>query len=119
MATATVTLEKGLKIGEVTHLEAEVREPSAGDILDASEESERLIPTPTGYQLIPSPTLVGVHVMRRQIVRIGDHPGPLTLAEIRKLSSGDLQRLQQTAQRLEDAAGKGIEGRGRLDKAPE
>lgn len=119
MATVTVTLDKGLTIGDSVHLEAELREPTAGDVLDAAQESEKLLPTPEGYRLVPSPTLTGINMLRRQIVRIGDHPGPLTLAEVRKLSPGDLQRLQTVAEQLEGAALEALEDRGRMDKTPE
>jgi len=114
MATTTVTLKDGLKIGEETHLEAEIREPSGGDILDANEDGEKLVATPAGYQLVPSPTMVGAHVLRRQIVRIGTYPGPLTLAELRKLSANDLATLQHRAEALESAALEALKDRGRL-----
>lgn len=118
MATIKVKLNKGLRVGEKTHIDAEIREASVGDMLDAAEESERLVNTPDGYQLLASPTLVGVNVLRRQIVAIGDHPGPLTLGEIKKLDPSDLNLLQAEAQRLEAVSLKETADRGRDTKAP-
>ncbi len=104
MRTIEVALTEGLIIGETRHTLAQLRELTAGDILDATEESEKLIYTKNGAELIASPTLVGLHVLRRQIVRIGDHEGPLTLSEIKKLSSLDFGKLQDQSQDLESAA---------------
>ena len=114
MTTVKVTLEKGLKVGEVVDLEAEIREATAGDFIDASEESERLCATPDGnFALIASPSLVAIHILRRQIVRIGEYPGPITLAEMKKLSGGDLGRIQVKAEELDAAGVEKIADRGR------
>lgn len=119
MATVHVTLNKGLRVGEEVHVEAEIREASAGDLIDATEESEKLVATPDGgFQLLASPTLVGLNCLRRQIVRVGEHPGPLTLGELRKLSAHDLSLLQEKAQLLETASLKEVADRGRGDQAP-
>lgn len=118
MATVSVTLTKGLKIEEEVHLEAVLREATAGDLIEATADSERLMLTPEGYQLVPSPTMVGTNVLCRQIVRIGTHNGPLTVGELGKLSAGDLKLLQQKAEQLEAGAFAGVTGLGRDDKAP-
>lgn len=119
MATVQIDLQKGLTIGEETHTAAEIREATAADLIDATEESEKLVATPDGgYQLLASPTLVGLNCLRRQIVRVGEHPGPLTMGELRKLSAHDLSLLQEKAQALETATLKGVAERGRGDQAP-
>jgi phage FluMu protein gp41 len=112
MATIKVTLKDGLKIGEETHLEAELREANAGDMLDATEESERAVLTPEGYKLLISPTQVGAQTLCRQIVKIGSHPGPLTMAELKKLSGRDLNTLQNKAMQLESADSEGLDKLG-------
>jgi len=105
MATLTIPLRDGLRVGEETHREAELREGTVADLIDATSEAERLVQTPEGeYQLVPSATLLGLHVLRRQIVRIGGHAGPLTVGELRKLSAADLNALQAAALRLEAAS---------------
>lgn len=110
MATITLTLKHGLKIGETVHTEAELREPSVGDMIDAVAESERVVmvedipgqaPRPA---LLASPVLVSINSIARQIVRVGTHPGPFTLAEMRRLHPDDLKLLQAHAALLESAA---------------
>ncbi len=113
MATTTVTLSPGLKVGEIDHTLAELREATAGDHIEATEESEKVIATPEGFQLLASPTLVGLNTLRRQVVRIGDYRGPLSLAELKKLSAHDLSLLQEAAMALESASLKEFAERGR------
>jgi phage FluMu protein gp41 len=108
----TVHLEKGLTIGGVTHTEAVIRETTAGDIIDASEESERLFPTPEGYELVQSPSQTAMNTLRRQIVSIGEIEGPLELAVLKKLSGDDLAEIQIKAQTL-DAVALEAASRGR------
>ena len=120
MATVTVTLLGGLQIGETTHTEAVLREPSGADLIDALEESEKLVLVPTvdGGEAKPnmvlSPALMGLNVMRRQIVSIGSHQGPLTLAELKKLKkAGDIDQLQEKAMQLEQASIEALVDQGR------
>lgn len=113
MATVKVTLNKGLKIGEVNHILATLREVTAGDLIDATDESEKVVLTPDGYRLLVSDTLVGLNTLRRQVVIIGDHPGPLTLQEMKLLSGADLNLLQQQAQILDTATLEAIEDAGK------
>lgn len=120
MITVKVTLKNGLKVGDIVHTEAEIREASAGDFIDASEESERLCLAPDGsYVLVASPSMVGVHTLRKQIVKIGEYPGPLTMGEMRLLSYRDINLLQVTANLLDNAAAAGVSDRGRGDAAQE
>lgn len=113
MATVKVTLKTGLTIGETVHKEALLREVTAGDLIDATEESEKVVLTPDGYQLLVSNTLVGLNTLRRQIVSIGDHPGPLTISELGHLSGKDMNLLQQQAEILDSATLQGVEGAGK------
>lgn len=98
----TITLIHGLTIGEgvneYTGKEVVLREPTAGDILDAQEASERLmmVPTPEGGaepMLISSPSRSSMEVLRRQIVSVGDISGPLDEKLLRKLDPEDLNLL--------------------------
>lgn len=104
MAQHTVTLKTGLTIGEAVHKEVVLRELTAGDIIDAQAESERLVQTPEGPALVASPSQVGIHTLRRQIARIGSVEGPLSLRELKRLDPEDLYLLQQEADRLDAAA---------------
>ena len=120
-ASVPVKLEPGLTIGPDTYTEAELREATAGDMIDATAEAEKLVPTPNGWQLVPSPLLVGLNILRRQIVRVGALPGPLPLDMLKKLSGVDLRLLQEAADNLESAgvskSAAEVAQRGRGDKA--
>jgi phage FluMu protein gp41 len=88
MANTVVNLRDGLKIGEVKHIDVEIREATAGDLVEAAVESEKLIHVPgEGSLLVTSPTLIGANTIRRQIVRVGDYKGPLSLAELKLFSA--------------------------------
>ncbi len=113
MATIRATLSTGLKIGDAVYTEAEIREANAGDLIDATDESEKAVKTPDGYQLIASPTQVGLNTLRRQIVRVGEYKGPLSMAELRRLTAADLSVLQEKAQQLDTASLSEITDRGR------
>ncbi len=114
MAKITFDLLDGLRLGDAIHKEAELRELTAGDILDATEDSEKIVQTKNGAQVVQSPTLVGAHLMRRQILRIGGINGPLTLAQLRKLSGRDFQLISAMIDGIDDIASKAAE-RGRSD----
>ena len=115
MATVIDRFHTGLKIGDTVHTEFEIREATAADLIEATEESERLVMTADGPALVASPTLVGLNTLRRQIVRIGDYPGPIAIAELKKLTAVDLSILQEKAESLDAATLRGISGRGRRD----
>lgn len=103
--TIKVPLKHGLTLGDKPQMEAELRELTVGDILEAGEESEKLVLGNDGYELVQSPTLMGSHLLRRQIVRIGAIDGPFTLGQLKKLHPEDFARLQAAAQSLEQAVG--------------
>ena len=67
MAGLTVELTKGLQIKDTVHTEAEIREATAGDLIDATEESEKVVRTPEGLILsIPD---------RGSLVQVQTHKG--------------------------------------------
>lgn len=120
MAKDSFQLATGIKLGDVFQTECELRELTAGDFLAASEESEKVVTMPTANgmepELVTSPTLVGIHTLRRQIVKIGDITGPIELDTLNKLSLDDLNLIQQRAGSLEQAA-RSVSQRGRGDGA--
>lgn len=104
-ARITVALIHGLAIGEEVHKEVTLREPTAGDILDAQEASERLMMVPTGDggvepMLVSSPSRSSMEVLRQQIVSVGDISGPLDMKLLRKLDPEDLDMLLATTGNL-------------------
>jgi phage FluMu protein gp41 len=105
MAEITVTLTHGLRVGETVHTEAVLREASVADFLAATEDGERVVRGQGGEtEIVASPTLVAVHLLRRIIVRVGDHPGPLSLGELKRLHVADLHALHQASEQLQGAA---------------
>jgi len=114
MSEITVPLTHGLTVGKAVFKKAVLREPTAGDVIEAQEESEKLVTTfdeknKPQHEFIPSPTMVGVHVLRRQIKSIDDCSGPLSLDNIKSLHPEDLSLLQEKANELENAAVKVVE----------
>jgi phage FluMu protein gp41 len=116
MANVTFPLREGLKVGDTIHKECEVREAGGADIIDGSMEAEQLRAAPDGWILVSSPGLAEMHITRRQVVRIGDHKGPLTLAEMKLLSAFDLNLIRAAAASF-DTATQEVGPRGRDDGA--
>ncbi len=118
MANTIITLKDGLKIGEDRLTEAELRAPTAGDVINSQEESEKLVQTIDGPRLVSSPTVCGMGMLRRQVVRIGNLQGPLSREDLAKLTPRDLGALQLAAAVLEDAAmSEVLAERGRGDRS--
>jgi phage FluMu protein gp41 len=104
MADIECTLDKGITVGDKTHRVATLREHTAGDVIESMSDSEKVVATPDGYQLVQSPSLISVHTLRRQIVSIGDIKGPLEIEQLKLLSSTDMDLLNDYANRLDVAA---------------
>lgn len=121
MAQLKVKLKHGLKTSETTHMDVVLREVTAGDIIDAQDESEKLVYAQNGEpMLMASPTLVSVNVLRRQIAKIGSIDGPLSLKELKKLHPNDLNLLQKKADEMDGAmsteqASQAVAQRGRAE----
>lgn len=118
MAEITVPLIHGLKIGEIVHREAVLRELTVADLIEAGAAAERVVEAGGRAQLAQSPTLAGIEMLCRQVIRIGDHPGPLTRGEIMRLHVDDFLLLQHMAEGLDQAAARAVEeaaARGRGD----
>ncbi len=117
MTQHTVTLEKGLTIGEERHTKVVLRELSAGDLIAAMEESERLIMVPgaNGAEpaLVTSNTLMGINTLRRQVASIGSVDGPMEREQLSLLSNKDLEILHQGVAALDTAIVNALEARGR------
>lgn len=106
-------LEDGLQLVENVHTKCVVRPLTAGDILDAQTESERLMATPSGYSLVTSDNLLGFHLARRQIVSLGGITGPLKVEDMRQLSGRDLHKLETELEKLDKAVAEALAQRGR------
>lgn len=113
MSRIDVTLSSGLKIGQTTEKEVTLREASAGDMIDATSDAEKVVMTPDGYQLVASPALVGIGVLARQIEKLGSFDGAVTVSMLRGLTQADLAALQEAADKLDRAALEAVSKRGR------
>lgn len=128
MEPLKVPLKDGVKIGEKRETEAYLRELSAADVINANLEAEQVKVVEVGGKpeavIVQSPTLAGVHALRRQIVRLGSVQGPIAYEIILKLSKHDLDKLFEASEDIDVATGKSIntgkeaDSRGR-DDAPQ
>lgn len=125
MASVEFDLKHGLKAEqngkEVVHRHVVLGELTAGDIIEAQQESERLVMTPKGPALVSSPALVGALTLCRQVKKIGDVE-IMELSMLSKLHEDDLEILQIEAAKLSQAAeeaGKELSDRGRSDDGGE
>lgn len=123
MARIELALRDGLPFGKgeeaVLQYDVTLRSLTAGDIIDARIESERVVETQAGPRLVTSNELMALNVLRRQVLRVGVISGPLSMAQLRLLSHGDLQLLEGEADAIEMAElNERLANRGRPDQAP-
>lgn len=100
----SIPLSTPVTIGSQEHHELVLTEATSAHIIDAQEESEKVVMTPDGPALVSSPALVGLNVLRRQVVSIGAIRGPVDLTIIKRLSPHDLNRVQAKADELDALA---------------
>ncbi|MDC5755221.1 phage tail assembly protein [Vibrio europaeus] len=128
MATMSFDLEHGLPFGKGRDAEmqydVELRELTAGDVIDARLAAERVsiipdesgVPRPVAYH---SDIIMGLELLRRQVKCIGVIQGPLSMKELQRLHLEDLQLLESKAsdldQAMSEAWGEETQARGRHD----
>jgi len=90
-----------------------------GSVIAAQLESEVPIYHGGGLQLMTSPTLMGLNVLRRQVKKVGDLNGPLTIDQLKQVSPRDMAILQIAAEKLDEAMAntEGLASRGRNETA--
>lgn len=102
------TLKHGLAYGNGEEAEmqfdVELRELTAGDLIDAEAASERVVLTDKGSALVSSPSRMGYELLRRSIVRIGKINGPLPFDMLKKLHQDDLELITARFGGNQDAA---------------
>jgi phage FluMu protein gp41 len=116
MARIDIALSGDTEIGGKTAVRAVLRELTPGDLIDAGSDAEKCMLGPDGeYHLVVSPTLSGVHLLRRQIVKLIDADGaavidgPLDLDMFFKLNTADFLAMQQAAENLDKAGQKAMD----------
>lgn len=125
MAVREFELKHGLVIGNGIVKNVRLREPTAGDVIEAQDESEKLVMMPDPKNgmtptLVTSPARMGIEVLRRQILAIDDFNGPLDLSDMKRLHPEDLNLMQHEAEELEafaaaEFASQAVSQRGRSD----
>ena len=105
MAKVEFDLEHGVEIGSQLEKHVVLKEATAGDIIDASVDSERVVFGQDGQPvLVPSPSLMGAQTLCRQVERLGSINGPLELSILKKLHEDDFVLMQQKAEELHQLA---------------
>lgn len=119
MAEISCKLKDGLKLeGKGNQVAAILRDATAGELIAARKASERIIETENGgIHLVVSPSEMTRAMLCLQVVRIGEIPGPLSVDLFNKLSALDVSILDDAVQKLDRAALKEVERRGRSDTA--
>lgn len=106
MNTVTFKLKDGVKKFGKLHVDVTLRSATAGDIIDATQEAERLVITPQGPALVASPILTGAQVTRRRVVKLGDMDGPIDMDLLKEFSADDLGLVQMKCDELDTALGR-------------
>lgn len=93
----TETLTDGLKVGEDTYKDVVLQTLTGQHMIDADAAAERVVETSKGPVLVKSPSRMTYELLRRAIASIGPIQGPISLAELGKLSVRDLGFLEEKA----------------------
>lgn len=127
MAEVTFELKDGITVGDTVNTTCTIREPNVGDIRKANTLAEQLRMAPVGVDangmaslepvLVTSQFLVGWHLLRLQIVNIGNLSAPIEPEIMDKLSESDLLLIQGNAEDLDKASVSAVTQRGRDDSA--
>lgn len=95
MSKVSFTLPNGLEIGSVVHKEVELRDITAGDIIEANEQSQEVFLTSQGPVLMCPTDKVVRNMLCRIITKLGSLKMPLSPAEFNKLSAADFDFLAE------------------------
>lgn len=126
MAILVFDLKHGLKVGKgkdaETHYEVELRELTTADVIDSELAAEKVVVvgengSEKGVAYI-SGVLMGLELLRRQVARVGEIEGPLSMKLLRQLHPDDMKKLNDKAEEM-DKALAGIGNRGRSDAVSE
>ncbi|NCG50543.1 phage tail assembly protein [Serratia fonticola] len=122
MAKMTFPLKHGLVTGkgttdEAKHIQVELRELNTKDIVESQLASERVVIGENGKAVAYcSEVMMGLEMLRRQILAIGSIPGPLSIKQIYQLHTEDLKLLTEKADAMDSLLTE-VSDRGRTDAA--
>ncbi|BBV67850.1 hypothetical protein STW0522KLE44_42380 [Klebsiella sp. STW0522-44] len=122
MAQMNVTLIHGFITGkgtedETRHTEVTFRELDSRDVIESQLAAERVVIGDNGKAVAYcSEVLMGLEMLRRQILQVGSIPGPLTIKQIYSFHPEDLELLSGRAASMDDLLTE-TSARGRSDAA--
>ncbi|HCI6319550.1 TPA: phage tail assembly protein [Klebsiella quasipneumoniae subsp. similipneumoniae] len=122
MAEMKITLKHGYVAGkgtddEIRYTEVTFRELTSKDVIDAQLEAERVVIGENGKAVAYcSEVLMGLALLRKQILWVGEIPGPLSLKQLYSFHPEDLELLSSSASKMDDLVTE-TAGRGRPDAA--
>lgn len=115
MTNIEINLQDGIKVGETVHKKIRLRELTIGEQLQVNTDAERIVATPNGYALVPSPSLLTFLTLLRQIVFVNDSGVFVSEEHLKKCSSRDFDALILASTKLENTTLEAAENRGRAD----
>ncbi|EML7271217.1 TPA: phage tail assembly protein [Klebsiella pneumoniae] len=122
MAEMKITLKHGYIAGkgtddEICYKEVTFRELNSKDVIDAQLEAERVVIGENGKAVAYcSEVLMGLAMLRKQILWVGEIPGPLSPKQLYSFHPEDLELLSNAASKMDDLVTE-TAGRGRPDAA--
>ena len=122
MAQTTIPLKHGFVTGkgtadETRHIEVTLRELDSRDVVESQMAAERVVIGDNGKAVAYcSEVLMGLELLRRQILKVGEIPGPLSIKQLYSFHPEDLELLSSKASSLDDML-VGTSTRGRTDAA--
>lgn len=122
MAQTTIQLKHGYVTGkgtadETRHTAVTLRELDSRDVVESQLAAERVVIGDNGKAVAYcSEVLMGLELLRRQILKVGEIPGPLSIKQLYSFHPEDLELLSSKASSLDDML-VGTSTRGRTDAA--
>ena len=103
MAQTTIQLKHGYVTGkgtadETRHTEVTLRELDSRDVVESQLAAERVVIGDNGKAVAYcSEVLMGLELLRRQILKVGEIPGPLSQKQLYSFHPEDLELLSSKA----------------------
>ncbi|WP_437889582.1 phage tail assembly protein [Phytobacter sp. V91] len=122
MAQTTIHLKHGYVTGkgtsdETRHTDVTLRELDSRDVVESQLAAERVVIGDNGKAVAYcSEVLMGLELLRRQILKVGEIPGPLSIKQLYSFHPEDLELLSSSASSLDDMLAE-TSNRGRRDAA--
>ncbi|HFK4066902.1 TPA: phage tail assembly protein [Kluyvera ascorbata] len=122
MAQMNVTLKHGFITGkgtedETRHTSVTFRELTSEDVIKSQLAAERVVIGENGKAVAYcSEVLMGLEMLRRQILQVGSIPGPLSVKQLYSFHPEDLELLTEKAGAMDDLLAE-TSNRGRTDAA--